>query len=68
MPPPAPVVPIVTRAVIPMDALALAQANNEPVYCVCRQVSYGDMVACDNASVRPRRGYCRWRTRARAYS
>ncbi|GAB5587010.1 hypothetical protein Unana1_01910 [Umbelopsis nana] len=24
---------------------------NEPVYCVCRQVSYGEMVACDNDEV-----------------
>lgn len=21
---------------------------NEPVYCLCRQVAYGDMIACDN--------------------
>lgn len=25
---------------------------NEPRYCVCNQVSYGDMVACDNEDVR----------------
>lgn len=25
---------------------------NEPRYCVCNQVSYGDMVACDNEEVR----------------
>lgn len=25
---------------------------NEPRYCVCNQVSYGDMVACDNDAVR----------------
>jgi hypothetical protein len=24
---------------------------NEPVYCYCRQVSYGDMIGCDNDSV-----------------
>ncbi|CAA6667099.1 unnamed protein product [Spirodela intermedia] len=24
---------------------------NEPTYCVCNQVSYGQMVACDNPSV-----------------
>lgn len=24
---------------------------NEPRYCICNQVSYGDMVACDNDSV-----------------
>ncbi|RKP23505.1 hypothetical protein SYNPS1DRAFT_1687, partial [Syncephalis pseudoplumigaleata] len=22
--------------------------GEEPLYCMCRQVSYGDMVACDN--------------------
>lgn len=27
---------------------------NEPRYCVCNQVSYGDMVACDNEAVRIR--------------
>ena len=25
---------------------------NEPRYCLCNQVSYGDMVACDNPDVR----------------
>lgn len=24
---------------------------NEPRYCLCNQVSYGDMVACDNEEV-----------------
>ena len=24
---------------------------SEPRYCICRQVSYGDMVACDNEEV-----------------
>lgn len=24
---------------------------NEPRYCICNQVSYGDMVACDNEAV-----------------
>lgn len=24
---------------------------NEPRYCICNQVSYGDMVACDNSDV-----------------
>ncbi|ORX64335.1 hypothetical protein BCR32DRAFT_251158 [Anaeromyces robustus] len=23
-------------------------ANNEPLYCICRQISYGNMIACDN--------------------
>jgi hypothetical protein len=24
---------------------------NEPTYCLCQQVSYGEMIACDNADV-----------------
>jgi hypothetical protein len=24
---------------------------NEPLYCYCQQVSYGEMVACDNTDV-----------------
>lgn len=24
---------------------------NEPRYCICNQISYGDMVACDNTDV-----------------
>jgi inhibitor of growth protein 4 len=27
------------------------ETEEEPLYCVCRQVSYGDMVACDNPNV-----------------
>lgn len=27
---------------------------NEPRYCICNQVSYGEMVACDNVSVSSR--------------
>lgn len=23
-------------------------ANGEPLYCICRQISYGNMIACDN--------------------
>lgn len=26
---------------------------NEPRYCLCNQVSYGDMVGCDNDDVSP---------------
>lgn len=25
---------------------------NEPVYCYCQGVSYGEMVACDNTEVK----------------
>jgi inhibitor of growth protein 4 len=24
---------------------------NEPTYCICQQVSYGEMIACDNEDV-----------------
>ena len=27
---------------------------NEPTYCLCNQVSYGEMVACDNPDVSKR--------------
>lgn len=30
---------------------------NEPRYCICNQVSYGDMVACDNEVVSGKRGF-----------
>jgi hypothetical protein len=29
------------------QALALADAN-EPTYCYCKRISYGEMIACDN--------------------
>ncbi|KAI8369238.1 uncharacterized protein BYT42DRAFT_101548 [Radiomyces spectabilis] len=35
-----------SKTVIPMDANA---DPNEPLYCYCQQISYGEMVACDNA-------------------
>ena len=25
---------------------------NEPTYCICHQVSYGEMIGCDNQDVR----------------
>lgn len=28
-----------------------AADSNEPRYCLCNEISYGDMVACDNESV-----------------
>lgn len=29
-----------------------ADEPQEPVYCVCRQVAFGEMIACDNPEVR----------------
>jgi inhibitor of growth protein 4 len=28
--------------------------GEDPLYCLCRQVSYGDMIACDNPNVSPK--------------
>lgn len=35
----------------PQDWTAFVDPS-EPRYCICNEVSYGDMVACDNADVR----------------
>lgn len=32
----------------PGDVLDMPIDPNEPTYCICQQVSYGEMVACDN--------------------
>ncbi|KAH9283853.1 Inhibitor of growth protein 4 [Echinococcus granulosus] len=32
----------------PSDVLDMPIDPNEPTYCICQQVSYGEMVACDN--------------------
>ncbi|KAJ4774220.1 PHD finger protein ING [Rhynchospora pubera] len=36
--------------VVPPIDLELPVDPNEPTYCLCNQVSYGEMVACDNAN------------------
>ena len=30
------------------SSLAAKKALREPLYCFCKNVSYGDMIACDN--------------------
>lgn len=52
--------PVISPKIPATAALALALTNNprevldmpvdpnEPTYCICQQVSYGEMVACDN--------------------
>jgi hypothetical protein len=40
-----------TLASVNMD-LDLPVDPNEPTYCYCGQVSYGEMIACDNPEVR----------------
>lgn len=33
------------------DVLDMPVDPNEPTYCICHQVSYGEMIACDNPEV-----------------
>ena len=34
------------------EVLDLPVDPNEPLYCICQQVSYGEMIACDNEDVK----------------
>jgi len=34
------------------DVLDMPVDPNEPTYCLCHQVSYGEMIGCDNIDVR----------------
>jgi inhibitor of growth protein 4 len=34
---------------IPQEVLDMPVDPNEPTYCLCQQVSYGEMIGCDNA-------------------
>lgn len=36
----------------PSDVLDMPVDPNEPTYCLCHQVSYGEMIGCDNPDVR----------------
>jgi len=33
------------------DVLDMPVDPNEPTYCLCHQVSYGEMIGCDNVDV-----------------
>lgn len=45
-------VPAVTFGnVHPSDVLDMPVDPNEPTYCLCHQVSYGEMIGCDNTDV-----------------
>ena len=35
----------------PSDVLDMPVDPNEPTYCTCHQVSYGEMIGCDNQDV-----------------
>jgi len=39
-------------SVHPSDVLDMPVDPNEPTYCLCHQVSYGEMIGCDNPDVR----------------
>ncbi|KAG8445375.1 hypothetical protein GDO86_010238 [Hymenochirus boettgeri] len=38
-------------SVTPSDVLDMPVDPNEPTYCLCHQVSYGEMIGCDNPDV-----------------
>lgn len=47
--------PDLSDALLPMqpsDVLDMPVDPNEPTYCLCHQVSYGEMIGCDNPDVR----------------
>lgn len=51
-----PLSPILTVASVingPSDVLDMPVDPNEPTYCLCHQVSYGEMIGCDNPDVSP---------------
>uniref|UniRef100_A0A4X2M324 Inhibitor of growth family member 5 n=1 Tax=Vombatus ursinus TaxID=29139 RepID=A0A4X2M324_VOMUR len=43
-------------SVHPSDVLDMPVDPNEPTYCLCHQVSYGEMIGCDNPDVSSWRG------------
>lgn len=49
--PASPPVATATVAITDPDNPEWTYDPNEPRYCICNQVSYGDMVACDNSDV-----------------
>ncbi|ELT89615.1 hypothetical protein CAPTEDRAFT_87477, partial [Capitella teleta] len=46
--PPVLAVPINISLSHPSDVLDMPVDPNEPTYCLCHQVSYGEMIGCDN--------------------
>ena len=46
-------IPLLPLAAItaPSDVLDMPVDPNEPTYCLCHQVSYGEMIGCDNQDV-----------------
>lgn len=50
-----PELPDAVLSVHPSDVLDMPVDPNEPTYCLCHQVSYGEMIGCDNPDVSGRR-------------
>ena len=44
-------IPLSVGAKQPTDVLDMPVDPNEPTYCFCHQVSYGEMIGCDNQDV-----------------
>lgn len=40
-----------TPGPIPVNTGPSADTNNESTYCICGQVSFGEMIACDDDDV-----------------
>ena len=50
--------PAPTPAHVPMPDLTSQPLDpNEPTYCLCQQVSFGEMIGCDNEDVSQRDYY-----------
>lgn len=45
------VLPALAGITHPSDVLDMPVDPNEPTYCLCHQVSYGEMIGCDNLDV-----------------
>lgn len=45
------VLPALAGIAHPSDVLDMPVDPNEPTYCLCHQVSYGEMIGCDNPDV-----------------
>lgn len=61
--------PDLSDALLPMqpsDVLDMPVDPNEPTYCLCHQVSYGEMIGCDNPDVSSRGTKC-WPIARRVY-
>jgi len=45
---PATTIPFMGVGGVPQEVLDMPVDPNEPTYCICNQVSYGEMIGCDN--------------------